>query len=111
MPKPAKEQSKYYSQVLSSYTTIVLVLLLIVGIMGVLAFPYYISPLSSGAFSSAQYLTVGVLVVIILLTGMFLMERKQNDLASFAIITAMIIITIMVWNLYGVQMVNSIFHL
>ncbi len=110
MPKPAREQSKFYSQVISSYTTIVLVLLLLVGIMGVIAFPYYISPLSSGAFSSAQYLTVGVIVIIIILTSILLMERKQNDLASFAIITAMIILTIMVWNIYGVQMVNSIFH-
>lgn len=82
MPKPSREQSKYYSQVLSSYTTIVLVLILLVGIMGVIAFPYYISPLSgSGAFSSAQYLTVGVIVVLTFLTGIFLMERKQNDLA------------------------------
>ena len=100
------------SQILETYVTIILVIILIVVIAGVLAIPYYISPItySQGGPTNGGYLVLGVILVGMLLAGTFLLERKQVELGAFTIIFAVVILSIIVWELYGVSSVNNIIH-
>ncbi|AEB94351.1 MAG: hypothetical protein QXR57_02655 [Metallosphaera sp.] len=100
------------SQILETYVTIVLLVILIVGIAGVLAIPYYISPItySQGGPSNGGYLVLGIILVGMLLSGIYLLERKQVEMGSFVIIFAVLILSILVWELYGVSGINNVIH-
>ncbi|QKQ99592.1 hypothetical protein GWK48_03545 [Metallosphaera tengchongensis] len=100
------------SQILSTYITIILMVILLVGIAGVLAIPYYISPItySQGGPSNGGYLVLGLILLGMMLAGVYFLERKQVEIGAFTIIFAVMILSILIWELYGVSNVNNIIH-
>jgi len=105
-----KRYSRLYNEVINSYVILVLIFILIIGILGVIAFPYYISPLNNGqAINSAGYLALGILVVIFLLLGIYFMDRNEHGLGAMTILISLIILVIVIWSLYGFNAVKSIF--
>ncbi len=83
---------------------------MIVGILGVIAFPYYISPLNNGqALNTAGYLALGILVVIFLLLGIYFIDRNEYNLGAMTILISLIILVLVVWSIYGFNTVKSIF--
>lgn len=108
MPNPQRT----FNQILETYLSIVLLIIMMMGIIGVLAIPYYISPItySEGGPSNGGYLVLGVILLAMILAGIYLIERKQTEVGSFAIIFSLIILSILIWELYGISSVNNIIH-
>ncbi|EZQ02405.1 MULTISPECIES: hypothetical protein [Acidianus] len=109
MPNPRK----LYTQVVSSYVLIILVFLIMLGIMGILAIPYYISPITysnGGTPAGVGDLILSIMVVAIFLAGVFLLERRQLEFGSLLVVIGLIVITVLVWELYGFGEISNIYH-
>lgn len=102
-----------YSQVLNTYLVIILIIIMMVAIFGVLAVPYYISPITyfnGGVPQATGLLVLGSILVAMLLAGIYLLERRQIEFGSFLIIFAVMILAILIWEQYGVSSVSNIIH-
>ncbi|AAK41072.1 conserved hypothetical protein [Sulfolobus islandicus Y.G.57.14] len=105
-----KKYNRLYNEVINSYVILILIFILIIGILGVIAFPYYISPLNNGqALNSAGYLALGVIIIIFLLLGVYFMERNEHSLGAMSILISLIILVLAIWSIYGINAVKSIF--
>ncbi|MCY0873818.1 hypothetical protein D1867_05730 [Acidianus infernus] len=105
--------NKLYSEILSSYVIIILIVLIMMGIMGVLAIPYYISPITysnGGAPAGVTYLDAGIILIALVLVGIYLIERKQFEFGLVSVLFVLIVLTILIWDLYGVNDVTNIMH-
>ncbi len=102
-----------YSQILNTYVLIVLIIIIMIAIAGVLAVPYYISPITysnGGSPQATGLLVLGSILIILLLSGIYLIERKQIEMGSFLLLFAVVILTILVWSQYGYSAANNIVH-
>ncbi|WP_338601452.1 hypothetical protein V6M85_00135 [Sulfolobus tengchongensis] len=105
-----KKYSRLYNEVINSYVVLILIFVLIIGILGVIAFPYYVSPLNNGqALNSAGYLALGIIVVMFLLLGVYFIERNEHNLGAMTILISIIILVLTIWSIYGINAVKSIF--
>ncbi|ARM75688.1 hypothetical protein [Acidianus manzaensis] len=105
---------KVYTEVLNNYVTIILVVLLIMGIMGVLAIPYYVSPITysnGGSPSGVGYLILGIILVTMIISSVVLLERDSKEFGGALLVFSLIILTIIVWELYGLGDVSNIFRI
>ena len=107
---PKKKYSRLYSEVINSYVILILIFILLVGILGVIAFPYYVSPLNNGqAINTAGYLALGILIVIFILIGVYFIDRNEHNLGAMTILISLIILVLVIWSVYGFNAVKSIF--
>lgn len=105
---------RIYTEVLNNYVVIILVILMLMGIMGVLAIPYYISPITysnGGSPSGVGYLILGIILVAVILSSIYLLERRNEEFGGVLLIFGLLILTVLVWELYGYGDISNIFKI
>lgn len=105
-----------YPDIISTYTLIILIIVMLVAIFGALAFPYFISPItySEGGGANAvngamAFFILGILIVASLLLGVYSFERKNTEFGSLLILLSILIAMLLVWNLYGFSYLKILF--
>lgn len=107
MPSP----KRVYSEVLSNYAIIVLIAIILMGIMGILAIPYYVSPITysnGGSPSGIPYLLLSIILIAMILVSIYLLERRNEEFGGVLLLFVLVILTILVWSLYGISYIKSI---
>jgi uncharacterized Tic20 family protein len=118
----SKKKSKYnkldkdYINVLGTYVTIILIIIMGVGILGALAFPYYLSPIAraqgySNINSSLIYFIPSLISVLLILWGVIIMEGKETGIGLGIIIFGIFILLLIVWSLNGISSVKVLFNI
>ncbi|WP_230937967.1 hypothetical protein [Sulfolobus acidocaldarius] len=115
MPKKkGDEVRKTYSVVNNVYVIIILVLVMGITILGAIAFPYYISPITYSNGGTAQAGGIAVLAALIILgliLGVYFVENKNYDIGTPILILMLVIIVIYVWLAYGSAAIKFIFNM
>ncbi len=116
MPKRSPAD-KDYPDIINTYVLIVLIVIMMVSILGALAFPYFISPItySEGGGVSAvngalAFFILGILVVASLLLGVYSFEHKNTEFGALLVLLSVLIAMLLVWNLYGYSYLRAIFR-
>ena len=111
MPRPSK-RSGIYGSISVIVLEIVLIIVMLLLILGVTAFPYYISPITaSGASGSIVYLFLNLIVAMLLLIAAYFYEEKNPEYGGFALILGMVILVLIVLSLYGVTYIKALFNI
>lgn len=113
MPKSTKSD-KIYSSVNNIYVLIVLIVIVSIGILGAIAFPYYISPITyqnGGSPQAGGIAFLATLLIAGLLIGTYLLENKNHELGSIFIIAVLLILMAYVWLTYGATAIKFLFNI
>jgi hypothetical protein len=98
-----------YGNVNYSVLQVVLLVMMLMVILGVMAFPYYVSPItSSGAANQLPYAILNLILVIVFLMGVYLLEERNTELGSTVIILGLVLAVIMVWIYYGATALKAL---
>lgn len=88
---------------------IVLIIIMLILVLGVIAFPYYISPLtSSGASGSILYLFLNLIIGFFLLAAAYFYEEKDPEYGGFALVLGIVILIVLILSLYGVTYIKAL---
>ncbi|WP_126449858.1 hypothetical protein [Sulfodiicoccus acidiphilus] len=103
-----KKYPRLYVQSISALVVFVTVVVVAFAILGIIAFPYYISPLVSGAekAGSGGFLALFIIMLMLMTGGVYLLERRQVEWGYALIIAVLVISVLSIWALYGVNTVN-----
>jgi len=112
LPKTEKD----YSNVLNTYLLIILIIIIGIGTLGAIAFPYYLSPIprSQGYVainSNLIYFIPSFIAILLLLWGVNILEGRETGIGLGIILFAVIIILIIVWSINGISSVKVIFNM
>ncbi|MEM1626639.1 MAG: hypothetical protein QXV69_05075 [Sulfolobaceae archaeon] len=107
---------KDYINILNSYLIIVLIVVVGIGILGAIALPYYLSPItrSQGYLainSNLIYFIPSLIAILLLLWGVSILEEKETNIGLGIILFSIIIILIIVWSINGISSVKVIFNI
>jgi hypothetical protein len=106
-----RRTQKTYLQVIGVYSLIILIVVLGFTLLSVLAFPYYISPLTyrNGGQPQGEALMVlfGTLSVIMLI-GVSLLERGPSEWGYALILVSLIFGALILWDLYGFSAIRQV---
>ncbi|BFI75145.1 hypothetical protein [Sulfurisphaera ohwakuensis] len=113
MPKTSKSD-KVYSSLNNVYILIILIVIMAIGILGAIAFPYYISPItySNGGVPQAGGIAfLATLLIAGLLIGTYLLENRNHELGATFLIAVLLIIMAYVWIAYGSTAIKFLFNI
>lgn len=100
-----------YREVLSSYTGFVTFLLLAITVVSVMAFPYYISPLTYQRGNQPQGeadLILFVMITLVALLGVYFLDKGTVELGFAFIIVGVLFGLLLIWSIYGVSAVRQL---
>ncbi|BCU70492.1 hypothetical protein [Stygiolobus caldivivus] len=112
MPKRGSE--KTYSSINNAYVLIILIILMGIAILGAIAFPYYISPITYSNGGQPQAGGIAVLAAIIIMgaiAGVYFIENRNYELGGILLVLALLIIAVYVWVSYGSGAIKFIFNI
>ena len=110
MPDPRK-RSGLYGSINAIVLEIVLIVIMLVLILGVVAFPYYVSPItSSGASGGILYLIFNFFIAFLLLIAAYFYEEKNPEYGSFPLILAVIVLVLVILSLYGLGNIKTLLN-
>jgi len=111
---PKKGSEKTFSIINNVYTVIILIIIMGVAILGAIAFPYYVSPITYSNGGSPQGASIAVLASLIimgLIIGVYFVENKNYEVGGLVLVFTLIIIAMYVWVAYGASAVKFIFNI
>jgi hypothetical protein len=98
-----------YSDVNYAVLQVVLIVLMMFLILGAIAFPYYISPITaSGASQALPYAILNLFLIVLFLAAAYLLDEKNTELGSVFLILGLVLAVIMVWAYYGVAALRQV---
>jgi len=99
---------RLYVQSISALTVLIVVIVLAFTLLGIIAFPYYISPIVGGAekSGSAGFLLLLLFMLALMVGGVYFLEKQQLEWGYALIIAVLVISVLSVWALYGAATVN-----
>ncbi|MFP3345996.1 MAG: hypothetical protein RXR17_00920 [Sulfolobaceae archaeon] len=111
---PKKGSEKTYSTLNNAYVLIILIVLMGITILGAIAFPYYISPITYSNGGAPQAGGIAVLAAIIIMgaiAGVYFIENRNYELGGILLIMSLLIVAVYVWVSYGSNAIKFIFNI
>lgn len=113
MPKTSKSD-KVYVSINSIYVLIILIIIMAIGILGAIAFPYYISPITysnGGQPQAGGIMILSLILIVSLLVSAYFLENRNYEISAFFLIIVLVAVMAYVWISYGYTAIKFIFNI